>query len=159
MWVTNAVNQCSFLVLSLLFGVMFTVNTIPLSPQHTSEICHNFCFAHLCLCFLFLLLPHFGSQGIGAVWKRDYSTKVLRIPSCSLPSMATFVSPSKPNFKVISTRDPTPLISYHNDSWSGTCNQNSLMSTPTAHTHEMRASVIMKTSDVTSSWPLTSDLA
>ncbi|XP_028271417.1 interferon regulatory factor 2 isoform X2 [Parambassis ranga] len=90
-------------------------------------------------------------EGIGAVWKRDYSTTVLRIPSCSLPSMATFVSPSKPNFKVISTRDPTPLISYHNDSWSGTCNQNSLMSTSTAHTHEMRASVIMKTSDVTSS--------
>uniref|UniRef100_A0A3Q0SRX4 Interferon regulatory factor n=1 Tax=Amphilophus citrinellus TaxID=61819 RepID=A0A3Q0SRX4_AMPCI len=90
-------------------------------------------------------------EGIGAVWRRDYSTSVLRIPPCSLPGMATFVSPSKPNFRVTSTRDPAPLISYHTDGWTPTHNQNSLGSTPASHTHEMRASVIMKTSDVTSS--------
>ncbi|XP_008301731.1 interferon regulatory factor 2 [Stegastes partitus] len=90
-------------------------------------------------------------EGIGAVWRRDYSTSVLRIPRCSLPGMATFVSPSKPNFRVTSTRDPAPLISYHSDGWTQTYSQNSLMSAATAHTHEMRASVIMKTSDVTSS--------
>lgn len=101
--------------------------------------------------FLFLL-----KQGLGAAWKRNYNTSVLRIPTCSLPGMDTFVSPSKPNFRVTSTRDPTPLISY-TDSWTPTCSQNSLVSTAAGHTHEMRASVIMKTSDVTSSWPLTSD--
>ncbi|XP_030595061.1 interferon regulatory factor 2 [Archocentrus centrarchus] len=90
-------------------------------------------------------------EGIGAVWRRDYSTSVLRIPPCSLPGMATFVSPSKPNFRVTSTRDPAPLISYHTDGWTPTHNQNSLGSMPASHTHEMRASVIMKTSDVTSS--------
>uniref|UniRef100_A0A3P8TBV9 Interferon regulatory factor n=1 Tax=Amphiprion percula TaxID=161767 RepID=A0A3P8TBV9_AMPPE len=90
-------------------------------------------------------------EGIGAVWRRDYSTSVLRIPKCSLPGMATFVSPSKPNFRVTSTRDPAPLISYHTNGWTPSYSQNSLVSAATSHTHEMRASVIMKTSDVTSS--------
>ncbi|XP_006781965.1 interferon regulatory factor 2 isoform X1 [Neolamprologus brichardi] len=90
-------------------------------------------------------------EGIGAAWRRDYSTSVLRIPPCSLPGMATFVSTTKPNFKVTSTRDPSPLISYHTDGWTPTYNQNSLVSTPGTHTHEVRASVIMKTSDITSS--------
>uniref|UniRef100_A0AAQ6ALF6 Interferon regulatory factor n=1 Tax=Amphiprion ocellaris TaxID=80972 RepID=A0AAQ6ALF6_AMPOC len=85
------------------------------------------------------------------MWRRDYSTSVLRIPKCSLPGMATFVSPSKPNFRVTSTRDPAPLISYHTDGWTPSYSQNSLVSAATSHTHEMRASVIMKTSDVTSS--------
>ncbi|XP_047440635.1 interferon regulatory factor 2 isoform X2 [Mugil cephalus] len=80
----------------------------------------------------------------------NYNTSVLRIPSCSLPGMATFVSPSKPNFRVTSTRDPTPLISY-TDNWTPAYSQNSIGSTAASHTHEMRASVIMKTSDVTSS--------
>uniref|UniRef100_A0A672FE37 Interferon regulatory factor n=1 Tax=Salarias fasciatus TaxID=181472 RepID=A0A672FE37_SALFA len=94
-------------------------------------------------------------EGIGAAWRRSYSTTVLRIPSCSLPSMATFVSPSKPNFRVTSTRDPAPLISYHGGDWTP---QNSLVSSAGGggggahgHGHEARASVIMKTSDVTSS--------
>lgn len=78
-------------------------------------------------------------QGLGAVWQRDYSS-VLRIPPCSLPGMATFVSPNKPNFRVTSLKDPTPLISYHLDSW-----------TPSASSRETRASVIRKTSDVTTS--------
>lgn len=85
-------------------------------------------------------------QGISAVWKRDYATSVLRVPAV-LPSMATFVG--KPNFRVTSTRDPDPLISYH-DGWTA-YNQNSLASEAAGSTHEMRASVIMKTSDVTSS--------
>ncbi|XP_029297382.1 interferon regulatory factor 2 [Cottoperca gobio] len=88
-------------------------------------------------------------EGVSAVWRRDYSTSVLRVPTCSLPGMATFVTASKPNFRVTSTRDPTPLISYHTDGWTPAFDQNSLEAT--SQTHEMRASVIMKTSDVTSS--------
>lgn len=98
----------------------------------------------------------FNLKGVAEVWRRDYSTSVLRVPTCSLPSMATFVTANKPNFRVTSTRDPAPLISYHTDGWTPAYSQNSMVSTATSHTHEMRASVIMKTSDVTSSWPLTS---
>ncbi|CAN9514667.1 unnamed protein product [Ophioblennius macclurei] len=87
-------------------------------------------------------------EGIGAAWRKDLNSTVLRIPPISLPSMATFVSPSKPNFRVTSTRDPAPLISYNSNDWIP---QNSLVSTAGGHGHEMRASVIMKTSDVTSS--------
>ncbi|KAF7647108.1 hypothetical protein LDENG_00177320 [Lucifuga dentata] len=92
-------------------------------------------------------------EGVALIWRRNYSPSVLRVPTCSLPSMATFVSASKPNFRVTSTRDPAPLISYHADSWIPSYSQNSqiLVSPTTSHTHEMRASVIMKTSDVTSS--------
>ncbi len=96
----------------------------------------------------------FNWQG---VWRRDYSTTVLRVPPCSLPGMDTFVSASKPNFRVTSTRDPAPLISYHTDGWTPAYSPNSVASAASSHTHEMRASVIMKTSDVTSSWPLTPD--
>lgn len=108
--------------------------------------------------YSFLLLFHcFAWQGVSAVWRRDCSSSVLRVPTCSLPGMATFVSASKPNFRVTSTRDPAPLISYHTDDWTPAYSQDSLASPATSHTHEMRASVIMKTSDVTSSWPLTPD--
>ncbi|XP_053179800.1 interferon regulatory factor 2 [Scomber japonicus] len=92
-----------------------------------------------------------NKQGVSAIWARDHGASVLRVPSCSLPGMATFVTASKPNFKVTSTRDPAPLISYHADSWMPTYGPNSLANPPTSHTHEVRASVIMKTSDVTSS--------
>ncbi|XP_073342763.1 interferon regulatory factor 2 [Pagrus major] len=90
-------------------------------------------------------------EGVAEVWRRDYSTSVLRVPTCSLPGMATFVTANKPNFRVTSTRDPAPLISYHTDGWKPAYSQNSIVSTANSHTHEMRASVIMKTSDVTSS--------
>ncbi|XP_034399101.1 interferon regulatory factor 2 isoform X1 [Cyclopterus lumpus] len=86
-----------------------------------------------------------------SVWGRDYNTSVLRLPTCPLPGMASFVSASKPNFRVTSTRDPAPLISYHTDGWLPDYGQNSLASAAASHTHEMRASVIMKTSDVTPS--------
>lgn len=87
---------------------------------------------------------------MGSAWKRDYSS-VLRIPPCSLPSMATFVSTSKANFRVTSMKDPSPLISYHGDGWMPTYTQNSVASSASSHGHEMRASVIRKTSDVTTS--------
>lgn len=92
-------------------------------------------------------------QVVSAAWMQDYSKSVLRVPTCTLPGMATFVSTSKPNFRVTSTRDPNPLISYPTDGWTPAYSQNSLLSPTTSHSHEMRASVIMKTSDVTSSWP------
>uniref|UniRef100_A0A3Q3WW26 Interferon regulatory factor n=1 Tax=Mola mola TaxID=94237 RepID=A0A3Q3WW26_MOLML len=84
-------------------------------------------------------------------WRQEYNSSVLRVPSCSLPGITTFVSAGKPKFRVTSTRDPAPLISYHSDGWTSAYSQNSLVSAATSHTHEMRASVIMKTSDVTSS--------
>ncbi|XP_033977157.1 interferon regulatory factor 2 isoform X2 [Trematomus bernacchii] len=93
------------------------------------------------------------TEGLSVVWRQDYNTSVLRVPSCSLPGMATFVTATKPNFRVTSTRDPTPLISYHTgevDDWTAAYGQNS-ESAATGLTHEMRASVIMKTSDVNSS--------
>uniref|UniRef100_A0A3B5MF25 Interferon regulatory factor n=1 Tax=Xiphophorus couchianus TaxID=32473 RepID=A0A3B5MF25_9TELE len=77
--------------------------------------------------------------------------KRARIPPCSLPGMASFVNPSKPNFRVTSLKDPTPLISYHIDSWTPACGQNSHTPPSSSHAHEVRASVIRKTSDVTSS--------
>ncbi|XP_013856506.1 interferon regulatory factor 2 [Austrofundulus limnaeus] len=89
-------------------------------------------------------------EGVVSTWKRDY-TSVLRIPPGSLPSMATFVNQSKPNFRVTSMKDPSPLISYHGDGWMPTYTQNSVESSASSHGHEMRASVIRKTSDVTSS--------
>ncbi|XP_054453482.1 interferon regulatory factor 2 [Anoplopoma fimbria] len=85
------------------------------------------------------------------VRSRDYNTTVLRVPTCSLPGMASFVTTSKPNFRVTSTRDPTPLISYHTDGWTPDYGQNSFVSAAASQAHEMRASVIMKTSDVTPS--------
>nr|XP_040030500.1 interferon regulatory factor 2 isoform X1 [Gasterosteus aculeatus aculeatus] len=91
-----------------------------------------------------------NKDDVGVGWRRDYNTPVLRVPTCSLPGMASFVSASKPNFRVTSTRDPTPLISYHTDGWTPSYGGNSPAS-PASHTHEMRASVIMKTSDVTPS--------
>ncbi|XP_054647216.1 interferon regulatory factor 2 isoform X2 [Dunckerocampus dactyliophorus] len=90
-------------------------------------------------------------QGVvSAAWRRDHSKSVLKVSPYSLPGMATFVRGSKP-FRVTTTRDPSPLISYHSDSWTTPYSQNSLTSSIPNHTHEMRASVIMKTSDVTSS--------
>ncbi|XP_024139640.1 interferon regulatory factor 2 isoform X2 [Oryzias melastigma] len=84
-------------------------------------------------------------------WKGDGGSSVLRIPSCSLPGMVTFVNPNKPNFRITSTRDPRPLISYHLDGWTPSYSQNPLTPTSSSHSHEMRASVIRKTSDITSS--------
>uniref|UniRef100_A0A3Q3WFS5 Interferon regulatory factor n=1 Tax=Mola mola TaxID=94237 RepID=A0A3Q3WFS5_MOLML len=92
-----------------------------------------------------------SKEGIASAWRQEYNSSVLRVPSCSLPGITTFVSAGKPKFRVTSTRDPAPLISYHSDGWTSAYSQNSLVSAATSHTHEMRASVIMKTSDVTSS--------
>lgn len=88
-------------------------------------------------------------EAVGALWRQDYAPSVLRVSSCSLPSMATFVNANKPNFKVTSTRDPAPLISYHTDGWTPPVSSSS--SQNSSHAHEMRASVIMKTSDITTS--------
>ncbi|XP_061835556.1 interferon regulatory factor 2 isoform X1 [Nerophis lumbriciformis] len=87
-------------------------------------------------------------QGVSASWRRDLGRSVLKVSPYPLPGMATFVRGSK-NFRVTTTRDPNPLISYHSDGWTKPYSQNSLTSSIPNHTHEMRASVIMKTSDVT----------
>ncbi|XP_019725371.1 interferon regulatory factor 2 [Hippocampus comes] len=90
-------------------------------------------------------------QGVNPAWRLDHGRSVLRLSPSSLPGMATFVRGSKPCCRITTTRDPDPLISYHPDGWPTPYSQNSLTSSIPSHTHEMRASVIMKTSDVTSS--------
>nr|XP_057919407.1 interferon regulatory factor 2 [Doryrhamphus excisus]XP_057919408.1 interferon regulatory factor 2 [Doryrhamphus excisus] len=90
-------------------------------------------------------------QGVvGAAWRRDHGRSILKVSPYSLPGMATFVRGNKP-FRITTTRDPNPLISYHSNSWMTPYSQNSVTSSIPNHMHEMRASVIMKTSDVTSS--------
>ncbi|CAL9707511.1 unnamed protein product [Knipowitschia caucasica] len=81
-----------------------------------------------------------------ALWRLSGASPVLRLPPGSLPGMSTFVTNSKPNFRVTSTRDPAPLISYHSEPWTPTC-----IAPPPPAPHETRVSVIRKTSDVTSS--------
>ncbi|XP_037117109.1 interferon regulatory factor 2-like isoform X1 [Syngnathus acus] len=90
-------------------------------------------------------------QSVNPAWRRDHSRSVLKVSPSSLPGMATFVRGSKPRCRITTTRDPNPLISYHSDGWPTPYSQNSLTSSIPSHTHEMRASVIRKTSDVTSS--------
>ena len=87
--------------------------------------------------------------------------------------MATFVTSSASGrsraaagFRVTSTRDPSPLIGYHNEGWSAAYIHSTAPYGPTTPPsgpggsggggvgpaagggHETRASVIMKTSDV-----------
>ncbi|TWW56011.1 Interferon regulatory factor 2 [Takifugu flavidus] len=86
-----------------------------------------------------------SKKDVSDVWKQDHGTSLVTVATCSLPGMATFISSGKSHFRVTSMQDPTPLISYHADTWMPTYKNLS------SHTHEVRASVIMKTSDVTSS--------
>ncbi|XP_036407117.1 interferon regulatory factor 2 isoform X1 [Megalops cyprinoides] len=70
-----------------------------------------------------------------------------------LPSMATFVTSAKTNFKVTSSREENPLIAYSSAPWSVPSVQPPPLPSTSGHTpsHEARASVIMKTSDVSKS--------
>lgn len=63
--------------------------------------------------------------------------------------MATFVGGAKPNFRVTCTREAEPLVSYSSDGWTLLYSHSSEAASGGAH--EPRASVIRKTSDVTSS--------
>ncbi|MBN3301783.1 IRF2 factor, partial [Amia calva] len=69
-----------------------------------------------------------------------------------LPSMATFVTSGKTNFKVTSSREEAPLIAYSSTPWAA-LSQAIPPSLPsgTSNRPETRASVIMKTSDVSKS--------
>ncbi|XP_016341024.1 interferon regulatory factor 2 isoform X2 [Sinocyclocheilus anshuiensis] len=86
-----------------------------------------------------------------------HEDKKMRMP---LPGMSTFISPDKPNFKITTVREPAPSALHapftSETNWS-------LLNTPfpsSSHSpgpsgqpsaHEKRASVIMKTSDVSKS--------
>ncbi|CAB1336975.1 unnamed protein product, partial [Coregonus sp. 'balchen'] len=93
----------------------------------------------------------------GGLWGSSLASSVLRVPSCSLPSMATFVTSGKvTTFKVTSTRDPMPLISYSNSPWkrdipAAQHPPSEQASSSQASAAETRASVIMKTSDISKS--------
>ncbi|XP_077466179.1 interferon regulatory factor 2 isoform X2 [Stigmatopora argus] len=92
-----------------------------------------------------------NNQGVNPAWRRDHGKSVLKVSPSSLPGMASFVRGSKPYCRITTMRDPDPHISYQSDSWTKPYNQKSHATSIPNHTHEMRASVIMKTSDVTSS--------
>ncbi|KAJ8335891.1 hypothetical protein SKAU_G00392330 [Synaphobranchus kaupii] len=87
--------------------------------------------------------------------KSLYSNSVLKMPTCPLPGMATFVTSGKKNFKVTSSREDSPLIAYNSTPWGPLFPSISPPPLPTtsarAPVHENRASVIMKTSDISSS--------
>ncbi|KAK0152224.1 Interferon regulatory factor 2 [Merluccius polli] len=87
-----------------------------------------------------------AGEGVSGPWRRNYSSSILRMPSCPLPSMASFMA-NKPNLRITTIQDPNPLISYHAEKWS----TRYVKSKPGTTGHEVRASVIMKTSDVNSS--------
>ncbi|XP_016370758.1 interferon regulatory factor 2 isoform X7 [Sinocyclocheilus rhinocerous] len=86
-----------------------------------------------------------------------HEDKKMRMP---LPGMSTFISPDKPNFKITTVREPAPSALHA--PFTGETNW-SLLNTPfpsSSHSpgpsgqpsaHEKRASVIMKTSDVSKS--------
>lgn len=116
-----------------------------------------------------------------ALWHPLHRAPNTRVPTCSLPGMATFVYPNKAKSEPISTQGPsvltTPLVPIPM-SWIVGVEQQSLQSQPSllqmplalppppqplpvpgpsgqasgqASGHETRASVIMKTADVSKS--------
>ncbi|XP_026872497.2 interferon regulatory factor 2 isoform X2 [Electrophorus electricus] len=95
------------------------------------------------------------------VWGMDVDMKRVVLSSTSLPSMSTFITPSKPNFRITTVQDPSssspPPGSPYNmeDPW-GLLSPSHLSVHPAGPSgqppmHEKRASVIMKTSDVSKS--------
>ncbi|XP_056457100.1 interferon regulatory factor 2-like [Gadus chalcogrammus] len=87
-----------------------------------------------------------AGEGVSGAWMRNYSTSILRMPSGPLPGMSSFMA-NKPNLRITTIQDPNPLISYRADKWT----TRYVKSKPGTTGHEVRASVIMKTSDVNSS--------
>ncbi|KAJ8416541.1 hypothetical protein AAFF_G00358290 [Aldrovandia affinis] len=70
-----------------------------------------------------------------------------------LPSMATFVTSGKTNFKVTSSQEESPLIAYNIMPWNVPPIQPPALPGTSGHTpsHETRASVIKKTPDISKS--------
>uniref|UniRef100_A0A8C5CEP6 Interferon regulatory factor 2b n=1 Tax=Gadus morhua TaxID=8049 RepID=A0A8C5CEP6_GADMO len=87
-----------------------------------------------------------AGEGVSGAWMRNYSTSILRMPSGPLPGMSSFMA-NKPSLRITTIQDPNPLISYRADKWT----TRYVKSKPGTTGHEVRASVIMKTSDVNSS--------
>ncbi|KAG2466108.1 IRF2 factor, partial [Polypterus senegalus] len=91
----------------------------------------------------------------GVEGKPFLNNKGIISSTCQLPSMATFVTTGKTNFKVISSREESPLIAYSSTPWTALSEtipqQAALSSSVNRPGHETRASVIMKTSDISKS--------
>ncbi|KAI1887572.1 hypothetical protein AGOR_G00191690 [Albula goreensis] len=94
-------------------------------------------------------------QGFRSEGRPLLSNSVLKMPTCPLPGMATFVTSGKKNFKVTASREESPLIAYSSTPWAPFFPSIPPQALPNPSTrtpvHENRASVIMKTSDVSSS--------
>ncbi|XP_031442805.1 interferon regulatory factor 2 [Clupea harengus] len=90
-----------------------------------------------------------SKEALRATWHPLHRV-AMRMPTGSLPGMATFVSPA---FMVTSSQGPLPLISGEAAHWVVPPSQPSAVPGPSgqASVHEKRASVIMKTSDVSKS--------
>ncbi|XP_063046316.1 interferon regulatory factor 2 isoform X3 [Engraulis encrasicolus] len=109
-----------------------------------------------------------NKEAVRAAWPSSYSSAMMRMPSCSLPSMDTFVTSSKAvaafttSQGILTSRWASPPFSSSSSS-SSSSSTSQLSATATAVTaaplcpsgqtasHETRASVIMKTSDVSKS--------
>ncbi|XP_017559562.1 interferon regulatory factor 2 isoform X1 [Pygocentrus nattereri] len=99
-----------------------------------------------------------GVWGMNAVdTKPVMGSSVMRT---SLPSMSTFITPTKPNFRITAVQDPSPLSLHGTHSSVGAWSILNPSTHPPSHppgpssqppSHEKRASVIMKTSDVSKS--------
>ncbi|KAL6480325.1 hypothetical protein MHYP_G00113580 [Metynnis hypsauchen] len=99
-----------------------------------------------------------GVWGMNAVdTKPVMGSSVMRT---SLPSMSTFITPTKPNFRITAVQDPSPLSLHGPHSSVGPWSILNPSTHPPSHppgpssqpqSHEKRASVIMKTSDVSKS--------
>ncbi|XP_048826717.1 interferon regulatory factor 2-like [Brienomyrus brachyistius] len=92
-----------------------------------------------------------GGCGMWVDGKPLFSTSEVKTPTCSLPSMATFVTSGKSNLSKVSSSGEEPLLlSYDYTPWNVQPVQVAPFPTTSssASVSESRASVIMKTSDI-----------
>ncbi|XP_064201182.1 interferon regulatory factor 2 isoform X2 [Anguilla rostrata] len=92
-----------------------------------------------------------SKEGLHELWNlcpADGKDSVLK-----LPGMATFVTAGKTNFRVTNSREESPLIAYNTTPWDIPSVLPPALPGASSHTPspETRASVIMKTSDISKS--------
>ncbi|XP_030650312.1 interferon regulatory factor 2 [Chanos chanos] len=94
-------------------------------------------------------------EGLQNIWNAKQHPLNMKLPTCSLPGMSTFVNQTKTNFKITAIPDSEPrAVPYAAATWTQLPRQLPSQSPgpsgkPVAS--ETRASVIMKTSDVSKS--------
>ncbi|XP_061108889.1 interferon regulatory factor 2 [Conger conger] len=89
-----------------------------------------------------------GLHGLWSLCQADGKSSVLK-----LPGMATFVSSGITNFRVTNSQEESPHMAYDASLWSAPSVPPPVLPSTSSHapSHETRASVIMKTSDISKS--------